>query len=363
MDEWKHLLIDEDVLVRDALKKIDLGGGRNLFVTNEDSSLVGALSDGDIRRYLLKNGSLDDPIRSIINRNPICIDASRDKDLAKRLMSKNRIEILPVIDDQRHIMGAIHWLDIVDSPSRNIARRADLPVVIMAGGRGERLSPLTKILPKPLVPLGDKPIIEVIIDQFMIAGVANFYIILNYKGDLVRTYLESINESANFEYIWEKDFLGTAGGLKLLPDDFPDNFVLSNCDIIVNADYGDALVHHKENQNFITVIGSVQHYKIPFGVIDYGENGKITKFQEKPELDFTINTGVYIINKEILKLIPNDGQYHMTDLIKEGMSRDMKIGVYPVSEKSFIDIGQLKSYNEVIENLRSGRLDLADRND
>ena len=180
----------------------------------------------------------------------------------------------------------------------------------------------------------------------------NFYISLNYKGEMIKTYLNSIEKDYRLEYIQEKDFLGTAGSLKLMPSDIRDAFVVSNSDVIVNLDYKDLLDFHNENKNILTIVGSMQHYRIPYGIIHFGKEGKIREIQEKPEFDFTINTGVYILSKKSLDFIPNKKSFDMPDLIRAILEKGENVGVYPVSQKSYVDVGQWDEYKKATSRLQ-----------
>lgn len=339
-----------DISIKEALKRIDKAGQRTLFVCDEKGTLLGSLTDGDIRRRVLKTGDLQEMIRECFNRNPVFVMEKKDvEDEAKNVMLERSIDIIPVLDKRNNIVEILLYSDLFKE-GKDSRKKIDVPVVIMAGGRGERLDPFTKILPKPLIPVDEKPIVEIIIDKFRQHGVKSFYITLNYKGEMVRTYFDSVEKDYNIEYIWEKEFLGTAGSLKLLPDEAGDTFIVSNCDVVVNLDYSDLLRFHKKNKNILTVVGSIQHHRIPYGIIRY-EDGRITKIDEKPEFDFTVNTGVYVLSKEAVTFIPDNIHTDMTDCIEVLLDNKKAVGVYPITQKSYIDIGQWEEYKKHTEML------------
>lgn len=340
-----------DITIKEALKKIDEAGNRILFICDKNDRLIGSLSDGDIRRKILKTGDLYGNITSCYNRNPIfVIKSNHSLETAKKLMLEKTVDVIPVVNNNRKIVNLIFWKDIFKEESIS-NKKLYVPVVIMAGGKGKRLDPFTKILPKPLIPVGEKPIIEIIMDKFRQQGIRNYYVILNYKGEMVKNYFESTKKDYKIHYVWEKEFLGTVGGLKLLPSDLGDTFIVSNCDIIVEADYADILWFHQKNKNILTVVGSIQHYKIPYGIVHFEKDGRIKEIREKPEFDFTVNTGVYMLSQKALPYISNNKHLDMTDFIQHLLNEGENVGVYPVSQKSYLDVGQWEEYKKYTEKL------------
>jgi NDP-sugar pyrophosphorylase family protein len=224
-------------------------------------------------------------------------------------------------------------------------------VVIMPGGKGTRLDPITRVLPKPLIPIRDKTILELIIKEFYDYGISNFYLTLNYKGSMIEAYFNSIEKQYKVNYIWETDFLGTAGSLKLVEQEIADLFIVSNCDIIVKADYDDVINFHKNHNASLTILSSIQHYKIPYGVIEFKNGGVVNKITEKPEYSMTVNTGVYVFDKSILKYIPKNKIFDMNNLIDSLIANKKTVVTYPVNENDYIDIGQLEEYKKITNNL------------
>ncbi len=339
--------------IKNALKKIGETGFAILFVCDEKGSLIGSLTDGDIRRWILKTGNLQEEIASCFNSNPtFFMDGSYTKDDAKQLMLEKTLEVIPVVDEKKNIVNVLWWTDIFED-AKALSKKVDIPVVIMAGGKGERLGPFTNIFPKPLMPIGDKPILEIIIEKFRKHSVDNFFVTLNYKGEMIESYLNSNNKRPyNIKCVWEEEFLGTAGGLKLISPIPNSSFIVSNSDIVVDIDYSDLVNFHGENNYILTVVGSMQYHKIPYGVIDFGKDGKIDRIQEKPEFDITINTGVYVLSKKALDFIPKNKYFDMTDLMQVLLKKGENIGVYPASEKSYIDIGQWEEYKKALEKIQ-----------
>ncbi|MBF8984174.1 NTP transferase domain-containing protein [Lutibacter sp. B2] len=225
------------------------------------------------------------------------------------------------------------------------------PVVIMAGGEGTRLHPITKVLPKPLVPIGDIPIAERIINKFVNFGCEKFYLTINYKKNLIKAYFNDIKKNYEIEYVEEEKPLGTAGSLYLLKDKIKETFFLNNCDILINENYYKMLKYHKENNNKITVIASRENYIVPYGVIKVDEKSVIKEIIEKPKYDFLVNTGMYILEPETLYDIPENEFYHIIDLVKVNINKGEKVGVYPISQESWLDMGQIEEMENMFKGL------------
>jgi len=349
MDErYRKVLIRPNVCIREALKQMNEAALQVLVVVDEENRIVGIITDGDVRRSLLDNIPFDEPIGKIMNRNPITLRFPYKEAEALELMKKNSIKHIPVINEKREVVDVILWSDFLNNgkvkyPSQNI------PVVIMAGGRGTRLDPFTKILPKPLIPIGDKPVIEIIMERFSKYGLNKFIISLNYKGEMIKTYfLENRNQiDYHIEYIEEKEFLGTSGVLSLMHDKLKDTFVVSNCDIITDANFESLLKYHKDKKNKATILAVIRSVKIPYGILKI-QNGYLDEILEKPEYSFIINAGVYVLEPDIVKLVPKEKPINMPNLLMLAKERGMKVSVYPVN-CSWFDIGEWEEYKRAVE--------------
>jgi NDP-sugar pyrophosphorylase family protein len=211
------------------------------------------------------------------------------------------------------------------------------------------LRPLTYVIPKPLIPLKDKTMLEEIFSRFGKYGCDRFFISVNYKADLIKYYLEELELPFDTEFFIEEKPMGTAGSLSLLKGKINETFFVSNCDILINEDYSEILGYHQENKNEITVVAAMKNYAIPYGTIVTAENGSLVELQEKPNLTFKINSGMYILEPHLLDEIPENTFFHITDLISQVMKRNGRVGVFPVSEKSWTDMGDWNEYLQKID--------------
>ncbi len=351
--EFKSILINKNATVKDAMKQLDKTAEKILFVVEGDNILVGSLTDGDIRRWILKEGSLNDEVKDVCYKGTYTVGSNYDLEEVKDKILKLKIVYVPIIDENKRIIEFLIWDKLFDGKiERKHKERLEIPVVIMAGGKGTRLDPFTKILPKPLIPIGDKTILEFIIEKFLGYQANNFYISVNHKAKIIKSYFEELQPDYNLTFLDENKPLGTAGALKLLEGKIDKEILLTNCDIIIEADYVELLKHHRENRNLLTIVASLKHFDIPYGVCEISEGGILKNITEKPELSFLINTGMYIINSKVFEIIPTNEAFDMTDLITSLIKTGGKVGVYPISEKSWIDIGEWNEYKKALEALR-----------
>lgn len=347
----QDIIINEEISIRQAAKVLDKTAKQVLLIT-EDNKLKAVLTDGDIRRWILKSGDLSAPVKEIANYSPKYITET-ERYKAKRLMKKYSISSIPVVSIEGEVKSIIFWNDL-DMSSVEKKPSLDIPVVIMAGGLGTRLYPYTKILPKPLIPIGDIPIVERIINRFKGFGCNEYYLTVNYKKNMIKAYFEEVVKNYNIYYIEEDKPLGTGGSLYFLKDKIKSTFFVSNCDILIDSDYEAMYDYHKENKNFITMVCAVKNMVIPYGVVNLNNEGNIQSMVEKPEYSFLTNTGMYIIEPEALQLIKEDTFIHLPDIAKECMDKGMKVGVYPITERAWMDMGQPDEMQEMMKRLEEG---------
>lgn len=341
----KDFLIDEECTMVKAMEHLGKVAKKVLFVA-KDGQFVAALTDGDIRRWILKKGNLEAKVKDIANYNPKYL-YKKDKALAKEYMKKHSIEALPILNKENDIISVVLWNDEEIEPKRTL----DAPVVIMAGGLGARLYPYTKILPKPLIPIGEIPIVEHIINRFNKYGSNQFFLVVNHKKNMIKAYFNEIEKDYEVNYADEDQPLGTGGGLSLLKGKIDDTFILSNCDILIEEDYEKIYNYHKEEHNLITMVCSLKNIKIPYGVIEISETGEIEKMREKPEFSFFTNTGMYIVEPRVIEEIEENKAIGFPDIIEKYKVAGEKIGVFPISEYSWLDMGQLDEMEEMRKRL------------
>lgn len=340
--KYAHLIINQNSSILSALKQMD-SINKKLLIVMHDNRFVSLISIGDIQRAIINGIDLNVEIKNILRKNVIYAMENDDLKDLKTQMKDHRTEFMPIIDCYNNLVRVIFWEELFNE--KICVGSVNLPVVIMAGGRGTRLKPLTNIIPKPLIPVNKKTIIEDIMDRFVEHECNRFYLSVNYKADMIRYYFEVLrNPTYMIEYFQEDKPLGTAGSLALLKGKVDETFFVSNCDILVEQDYSEILKYHRESNSEITVVAALKNYSIPYGSIITGENGKFIELNEKPIITFKINSGMYIIEPHILYEIPNNEFLHITHLIEIINSRGGRVGVFPISEESWKDFGSLKSY-------------------
>ena len=327
---------------------MDAMGEKTLIVVDGQSRILGTATDGDIRRWILKGKDLTENLTKVMNPRPLTLKEGFAREDAKSMMLRQEVECLPVIDEGKRVVTCLWWVDLFEKKPKNF-ESLKLPVVIMAGGEGARLHPFTKILPKPLMPIGDKPIIEIIINKFSDYGCNDFYLSLNYKSSIIKAYFSDLKHEYKINYIQESKPLGTAGSLHLLKNKIKKTFFVSNCDILVETDYSDILKFHLRRKNKITLVSSMKNFTIPYGVCEIESGGVLRHIREKPEYDFLVNTGMYVLDASVLDDIPGNRFFNITDLISDYIKKGKKIGVYPVSEKSWLDMGQFEALQEMLK--------------
>ncbi|NLK95013.1 MAG: CBS domain-containing protein [Clostridiales bacterium] len=349
MNNGLNLIIKSNCTVRDALKKIDKESKGIALITDENNKFLGTITDGDIRRWILKNGSMDENVCKVMNSKPIVL-RDYEENKAKNIMTKNGITAVPILSKENEVIKVLFLYDF-NYKEQNNKELKDTPVVIMAGGLGTRLYPYTKILPKPLIPIGDTPIIERIIDKFREYSVRDFYLTVNYKKNMIKSYFNDLEKEYNVHYVDEDKPLGTGGSLSLLKGKINETFFVSNCDILIDGEYDKILKHHKESGNKITIVSSIKNFTIPYGVFKLNDEGYINEIQEKPEYSYLINTGMYVLEPEVLNDIPENQFYNLPDIVEKYMKDNIKVGVYPISESSWMDMGQISEMRDMIERI------------
>ncbi len=346
----------QSLTIVEAMKKIDKNSLGLIYIVDENSKLVGCLTDGDIRRWLIRSGTTEGDVSLAMNYNPRYLHLE-DKHYAKEKMNCEQIYSIAIINESREIVDIViddRILAIKTRQRKDVLN--DTPIIIMAGGKGTRLYPFTKILPKPLIPIGDIPILERILTRFYQFGAREFFITINYRKEMIKSYFSELNTPYTIHFIEEDKPMGTAGSISLIEKEFEKPVIVTNCDILIEADYEEVLSYHNDSDNDMTIVSALKNISIPYGVLHSEKSGVIVGMEEKPELSYFINTGMYVVNPSILKLIPNDSLFHMTDLANKVIQLQKRLGMFPISENSFLDMGQFEEMKKMEERVANGYL-------
>lgn len=346
----KQLFIYPSESIHKSLDLMAKNGEKSLIVVNKNKFFLGVLSDGDIRKSILKGIDLNSNISKIYNKKSFyLIQNMFNKEEVKEIFLRERYNLIPVISKKKKVVDILFWE--IEFKKDKIEIKNDINVVIMAGGEGKRLEPFSKILPKPLIPINEKSIINHIIDSFLKYSFTNYTITLNYKKNIIKSFLkDSYKKKISIKYTNENVPTGTAGSLRYLNKlSIKKPFFITNCDIIVKSNYSDIYNWHIKNKNDFTIVVSLVNHQIPYGICDLNKKGNLKKIIEKPSSNYLINTGFYIMSPILLKLIPKDGIYHMTDLIHDCLIKKYKVSIYPIAENDWLDVGQWAEYKKSLQ--------------
>ena len=342
----KSTTIKEAVVIMD-----DVGYGLCVCIDNS-KKVIGIMTDGDFRRGVLNGIDLNNPVESIVNKDFIKIEEGFSQEDIEGIFLNTVARIIPVLGVNGTLQNIIFKDVFFDGKGEDqIKENIPYPVVIMAGGEGTRFAPFTNILPKPLLPLGNDPVIKVIMDRFNAGGADEFYITVNSKKQMIKGYFHDHKSPYKIHFVDENEPLGTAGSLGLIKENININFFVVNCDVVLDVDYSDLVKFHNTGGFDLTLVASLKHYTVPYGVCNVDNQGLLVSMYEKPEQDLLVNTGLYFLNRSVLDLISGDEFLHMTDIIHILKEKGFKVGVYPVTEKSWLDVGQWEEYSETLKQL------------
>lgn len=344
-----ELLLNRSASVLEAMQRLDKTGLRILFVVDAQNKLEGVVTDGDVRRFIVSGGDLKEPVEKAANFRPCTLpDTERWK--APDFLRKHSIDAVPLVDAEGRLT------DVVFDERLDTGRcgQIGLPVVMMAGGLGTRLYPYTQILPKPLIPIGEKPIAEHIIENFRRFGCRDFCMVVNYRKNMIKSYFSDVAGDYNVHYQDEDKPLGTGGGLAFLKGKLDRTFILTNCDVLVRADFEDIYRYHRENHNVITMVCAFQHTTIPYGVVELTKDGKIASMTEKPQMNYLTNTGVYLVEPCVVEEMQENVAIGFPEVVEHWRQKNNDtVGVYPVSESSWMDMGQLETLEDMRRRLET----------
>ena len=355
-EQLEKFIASKDITVIEAMQKIDQNARNILYIINEDGSLFGSLTDGDIRRWILNSGDLNARVEGATYRNTRCLH-EEEADKCDFLMDSALLKSIPILD-KNNIIIDIRFRDRkeVDYMEGQDLSLSDTPIIIMAGGKGTRLYPYTKILPKPLIPIGEIPILERIMNRFHEFGARSFYLTVNYKKEMIKSYFAEQKLPYEIKYVEEDKPLGTAGSIRLIQEKFDRPVIVTNCDILIDANYDSIIRHHIASENGMTIVSSLKNFPIPYGVLDSEKEGKVTAIREKPHLAYFVNTGMYVVNPGCFEMIPEGQMYHMTDLADDLMKSGGRVGMYPISEMSFLDMGEFQEMKRMEDRINEALL-------
>lgn len=332
----KNYLVSPEISVKQAIEVLDKNKFKVVFIINEDHFLEGIFTQGDMRSYILQSNDFTQSIKNAMNPAPITFSCLKEITAFKKT---KQLIVYPITDKKGRLINAMFEEGVLEQDNISEALK-DVPLVIMAGGKGTRLYPYTKVLPKALIPIGDYTITERIIKQFNKFGCKKVYLILNHKANMIQAYFNELEKNYELEYIIEEEFLGTGGGLSLLKGKINSTFILSNCDIFINDDLECIYQTHKKNNNKITFVCATKNITIPYGIINTDENGNVIEMSEKPEFSFLTNTGVYVIEPDVIENLKDNEFIHFPDIAQKNINDGYKVGVFPVSGKAWLDMGQ-----------------------
>jgi len=344
--DFREYIVDRSITVSDAIARLDKLDHKTLFVAPGDR-VAGVVTDGDIRRYLLSGRPLSAPVMDAASANPVKLTGYHEA-RAREMLREYDIQCVPMLDR----FDKLHALVFAAETLHRDSEPVDTPVVMLAGGFGTRLLPYTEILPKPLIPAGGVTITEQILNRFKKFGFYNFHLVVNYKKNLIKSYFSEVDTKANLTFIDEDKPLGTGGSLSAFKGKWDVPMLVTYCDSVIEADYGEVLERHLESASIFTMVCAKKRVSIPYGVIEMNERGEMTGLHEKPSYEFLTNTGFYAVSPEFLQYIPGGEFAPVTDIIEKCRLDGKRIGVYVIEDECFIDIGQLEDLKSVEDKLR-----------
>ena len=342
-------MLEANASITDALASIELSEMRIALVVNEDQHLLGVINDGDIRRGILKGVSLNSNVSEVMNASPMTMRSTDDRNKVLEKMIQNRVYQVPVLDDTGRIVG----LEVLENYIRPVKK--ENIIVLMAGGLGSRLSPLTDDCPKPMLKVGNRPILETILESFVDLGYCRFFFSVNYKAEMITEYFGNGEKwGVAIDYLYEKKRLGTAGALSLLEEPPEHPMIVMNGDLLTKLNYSDLLNFHLENGATATMCVKDYSFQIPYGVVET-EDFWLKEIKEKPVQQFFVNAGIYVLSPEALKSIPADKFFDMTSLFNKLGEKKANTAVFPISEY-WIDIGKMSDFDRAQKEFASTML-------
>jgi dTDP-glucose pyrophosphorylase len=345
------MIHSDNLTITRALKELNLAKYKCLILVDKNKVFSGTLTDGDLRRAILKGAKFKDKIKKYIFKNSFFLRTNNltNINIEKIFNNKNNdILAIPILDNQNKVVKVI-YPDIKSTKFHK--KKLNNTVVIVAGGKGQRLEPFTSILPKPLAPIDNKTLLEQIMLNFKNYNMSKFLISINYKKEIIKAYFKD-NNDFKISFIEEKNPTGTAGCLKFLKNKVSNDFLLTNCDVMADINYHHLIDFHKKNQFDFTLIVSKRNFKIPYGVCEVDKDAMLKRLIEKPNYDYFVNIGLYVIKREVLKFLPKKNYLDMNEFIEVLLKKNKKVGIYPISDKGWLDTGQWHEYKAASEKFK-----------
>lgn len=343
--DWKKSVILPTASIRDALQVLNKSALQIAFVVNENNRLLGAVTDGDIRRSLLRGGNLSQPVATVMNVQPVAALHGTERSVLLHLMRDKTIRQIPLVDQKNRLVGLARLEELLYRPQR------DNLVVLMAGGLGTRLRPLTDKIPKPLLKVGAKPILETILENFLEAGFSRFYFAVNYKSQMIEDYFgDGSRFGAEIQYLHESKRMGTAGALYFLPELPKKPIIVMNGDLLTKVNFGELLDYHIEQEAVATMAVREYNYQVPYGVIDF-DGERIEAIREKPSYSFFVNAGIYVLSPEAVARVDKEAFFDMPQLFNTLITHGKKATVYPV-RGYWLDIGRMDDFERAQEDYK-----------
>ncbi len=348
----EKLFIHEGNSIKIALKKFKYNIYKTFIVVDKNKKLLGTLTDGDLRKQIIKKVNINNKIKNFYNKKAkFFFENKFTYKEVRRLVTKKKFLLIPIINQNYKVVNYLTWTDIINNnlQKKYISKRK-FPIVIMAGGKGTRLKPFTEVLPKPLLPIGNQTVIEKILISFLNQRLNNFYFIIRNSDKILEYYIkDKFKKNIKIKFLKETKPLGTSGGLRLIKKNIQKNFLLINCDTILDIDYHSVFNYHLENKNDITILTSIKNEIVPYGLCSFDSENNFLKINEKPKFNYSVNTGLYIVNKRVLNLVKKNSRQDMNELIQKAKEKKFRIKVYEIIEDLWRDVGEWKNYNKTIQ--------------
>lgn len=346
-------IIQKNSSITDALKALSRVENKCLLVIDKRNVVIGTLTDGDVRRNLIKSKDLNIKVGNICNRKFLFFNKNTSKIKIHEIFFKTKTPLIPVVSNKK-LLNIIFINEILNNKNTDNPVKVfkNVDIIIMAGGKGQRLNPFSELLPKPLIPINGKPAIDHLIDKFLNIGVNKIYITVNYKKNIIKSYIKDQFKNRKIIYLEEKKPLGTASSLSLIKADKKKSSLVINCDTFLNIQYDEFFDYHVSQKNDFTIVAAFKKIVVPYGVCQIDKNQKLKKIIEKPSLNNLVVVGAYCFNNKLIKHIPKNKKFDMNDFIKKLIQKKYKVGIYPISEIDWQDVGEWPEYFKTISNFQ-----------